>query len=651
MQIKKSTTIFLFLVSCFLLQGFLKTTNEQPLKKVKAQFEVDIEQFNEALSVYEASATQFINTPNDIKNLQRVHTLARLAYKNIEFLVEYIDPYQAKKNYNGAPLPTTEPSVPEVNVIQPAGLQVLDDMVFGDNPFESKAEIIRQIALIKKEFESARPTLTGTPLTHRNIFEAARRELIRIFTLGVTGFDTPGSANALPEAGAAYEGLAQAIRCYLPLIDQKDKGLAIVIDARLDYTSTLLKKQHDFDTFDRADFLMNHINPLYELILEMQKKLGIETIEEVETLPQAINYQSKGLFDSDFLNAGFYAKIKMNAPGIEQRIALGRLLFFDPILSKDNTMACASCHQPEKAFTDGLAKSMGRDGEHATNRNAPTLINCVYSEHFFHDMREPQLDRQVLHVVKSENEFASDYIEIIKKLNLSSAYQAMFKAAYPNIGTQTLNAYSIADALASYVASLQSFDSPFDDYVTGRQGVIDPAVVRGFNLFMGKAVCGTCHFAPVFNGTVPPIYVESESEVIGVPASKDKNAPIDADEGRYANLKPRDRAYFYQYSFKTPTVRNIAKTAPYMHNGVYQTLEEVVDFYNKGGGQGIGIDIAHQTLPFDNLQLSAQEQKDLVAFMKSLNTPSDKFTAPETLPLFDGKPEWNERYNVAKNKQ
>ena len=632
MQIKKSTTIFLFLVSCFLLQGFLKTNNEQPLKKVKAQFEVDIEQFNEALSIYEASATQFINTPNDIKNLQKVHLQARLAYKNIEFLVEYIDPYQAKRNYNGAPLPTTEPAVPEVKVIQPVGLQVLDDIVFGDNPFESKTEISQQIAQLRKEFETARPVLMGTPLTHRHIFEAARRELIRIFTLGVTGFDTPGSANALPEASAAYEGLAQAIRCYLPLIDQKDKGLAIVIDARLDYTSTLL-------------------NPLYELILEMQKKLGIETIEEVETLPQPINYQSKGLFDTDFLNAGFYAKIKMNAPGIEQRIALGRLLFFDPILSKDNTMACASCHQPEKAFTDGLAKSMGRDGEHATNRNAPTLINCVYSEHFFHDMREPQLDRQVLHVVKNENEFASDYVEIIKKLNLSSAYLALFKAGYPNLGINPLNAYSIADALASYVASLQSFDSPFDDYVTGRQGVIDPAVVRGFNLFMGKAVCGTCHFAPVFNGTVPPIYVESESEVIGVPASKDKNAPIDADEGRYANQKPRDRAYFYQYSFKTPTVRNIAQTAPYMHNGVYQTLEEVVDFYNKGGGQGIGIKIAHQTLPFDNLQLSAQEQKDLVAFMKSLNTPADKFTAPESLPSFDGKPEWNERYRISTNKQ
>lgn len=649
MYIRKTIFSFLTLIAFILFQGFLSTNDDAPLKQLKAQFDTGMEQMSEALSLYETQALALNNNPSTLEKLKNSHLQARLAYKNIEFLVEYIDPFNAKRSFNGAPLPTTEPSVPEVQILEPTGLQVLDDLIFGDNPRAEKAKIIELVTNLRKEFETARPVLSAIPFTHRNVFECARREIIRIFTLGVTGFDTPASGNAMAEASAAYEGLHQALRYYLPLMEQKDRGLAITMDARLEYTSTFLKKTHDFDTFDRLDFLMNHINPLYDLIYEMQKQLNIETADEMERVPQAINYKTRGIFDADFLNAGFYAKIRMDLPNTDKRIALGRLLFFDPVLSKDNAMSCANCHQPEKAFTDGLPKSLGRDGK-PLHRNAPTLINCVYSEHYFHDFREPQLDRQILHVVKEDNEFATDYIQILQKLKMSSAYRALFLEAYPEIKENNLTAYTISNAMAAYVATLQSFDSPFDDYVTGRNGVIEPNVTRGFNLFMGKAACGTCHFAPVFNGTVPPAYIESESEVIGVPAAKGANATVDSDEGRYDNQKPRDRAYFYQYSFKTPTVRNVAKTAPYMHNGVYDTLEEVMDFYNKGGGQGIGIKLPHQTLPFDNLQLSDQEQKDIVAFMRALNTPDGKFTAPDTLPTFDGKPEWNQRYQRTNKK-
>jgi cytochrome c peroxidase len=139
----------------------------------------------------------------------------------------------------------------------------------------------------------------------------------------------------------------------------------------------------------------------------------------------------------------------------------------------------------------------------------------------------------------------------------------------------------------------------------------------GFNLFMGKAKCGTCHFMPLFNGTVPPAFKKIESEVIGVPKTK-AGKILDDDEGRYAiyNLAP------YRNAFKTVTVRNAEFTAPYMHNGVYNTLEEVVDFYNKGGGTGLGLTVDNQTLPFDKLNLDSKEQKAIVAFMKSLSDTS-----------------------------
>ena len=133
---------------------------------------------------------------------------------------------------------------------------------------------------------------------------------------------------------------------------------------------------------------------------------------------------------------------------------------------------------------------------------------------------------------------------------------------------------------------------------------------------MGKAKCGTCHFFPVFNGTLPPWYTKAESEIIGVPATASwKNAQIDSDRGRYEINKMNELLY----AFKTPTVRNISFTAPYMHNGVYKSLAEVLLFYQRGGGAGIGIPLPHQSLPFDTLALSAGDKDALIAFLSSLS--------------------------------
>jgi len=187
----------------------------------------------------------------------------------------------------------------------------------------------------------------------------------------------------------------------------------------------------------------------------------------------------------------------------------------------------------------------------------------------------------------------------------------MFQKAYPDL--QEVKSEHIQNALASYIRSLTFLDSRFDKYMRGDKTQLNTQEINGLNLFMGKAKCGTCHFMPLFNGTIPPNFTKTESEVIGVPSDK-SGKTIDSDIGKYAQVKVEKM----KYAFKTTTVRNIALTAPYMHNGVYETLDEVVDFYNKGGGKGLGIDLPHQTLPFDKLSLNKQEQKDLVAFMKTL---------------------------------
>ena len=169
-----------------------------------------------------------------------------------------------------------------------------------------------------------------------------------------------------------------------------------------------------------------------------------------------------------------------------------------------------------------------------------------------------------------------------------------------------------------------------------------PAPIRGmagkqesFNLFTGKAMCASCHFLPTYAGYVPPAFVESESEILGVPVKPVlKGATLDPDPGRAAGVL-RDRSAIYRFSFKTPTLRNIALTAPYMHNGAYDTLEEVVDFYNAGGGRGIGIELDHQTLPFDSLHLTTGERADLVAFLRSLTDTTGVTTRPVRLPSFN----------------
>ena len=155
----------------------------------------------------------------------------------------------------------------------------------------------------------------------------------------------------------------------------------------------------------------------------------------------------------------------------------------------------------------------------------------------------------------------------------------------------------------------------FDRNINNIESTLTASEIKGFNVFMGKGKCATCHFAPVFNGTVPPLYNDTEMELIGVPKEAVwKDATIDPDLGRYHFFKTDNRKHF----FKTPTVRNVEKTAPYMHNGVYQTLEEVVRFYNVGGGAGLGLDLEYQTLPPDSLHLSEDEIKGLVDFMRSL---------------------------------
>ncbi len=609
------------------------------LDSVTRQYHQQLDQFAEQIVQYQYTATQYFEGKADESSLQKAHLLTRLAFKKVEYFLEYFDRLAVKKHLNGAPLPAVEPNVPEVVVIEPSGLQVLDELIFAGSLAEEETAILQQIETLRHKASKILNYQRNITLHHRHVYEASRQQLYRIFTLGVTGFDTPGSVNAIPEANASLGSIKNLLLPYQAMIDKLELTAGTDLFAQFDAAITYLVENPDFESFNRLTFYQEFLQPLSAQILEVQLALGIETINEVDPLPQPYHYEATQLFADDFFNPDYYLGFDLSEKE-DLRKQLGQLLFFDPVLSSNNKRACASCHQADRAFTDGLEKSLGIDEGHQLLRNSPTLINSFIGERYFYDLREPTLERQIKHVVMDDQEFATDFLTITAKLHESPEYVALFQAAYPEVGLST---YSISNALAVYVANLHSFNSPFDRLIRGEQvDLLEEEVEHGFNLFMGKAACGTCHFAPSFSGIVPPFYQESESEVLGVPFDT-SGTYLDPDLGRVNSGRPVDEAYFYYFSFKTPSIRNVELTAPYMHNGVYGSLEEVMNFYNEGGGAGLGLNLPHQTLPPEPLELNEQEIADLITFMKTLTDTTGMNNQPSALPLFPDHPEWNNR--------
>jgi cytochrome c peroxidase len=217
-------------------------------------------------------------------------------------------------------------------------------------------------------------------------------------------------------------------------------------------------------------------------------------------------------------------------------------------------------------------------------------------------------------VITNENEMHGSLEKSAEALKKNKKYVAQFHIAFPN---KQIDAFAIKNALGSYIRSLSAYDAKFDGYMRNEIEFTNDEKA-GFNLFAGKAKCATCHFIPLTNGTVPPNYTKSESEVLGAP---NKLKKLDTDLGKFELTK----AEIHRNSFKTPTIRNVALTAPYMHNGVYKTLEEVIDFYDQGGGIGLGFALENQTLPEDKLNLTDPEKKQLIAFMKTLTDKKYKY--------------------------
>ncbi len=590
---------------------------EKAIGKINQQFQQDLQELLIYANAFETSVRSFQTTGSNFGNLWADYQNLRSEFKRIEFLLEYLDKEAFDKTMNGAPLPKLEKKVADLNVLEPKGLQVIDELV-GElkTDISVYAELVEHSQKFRKDVQKIHSYFKIRRITDRQFLEASRQSVVRLITLGITGFDTPGTASGIRDSKSVLESIDSYFQFYASELENVNRSEFSSELNSICQNGIIMAEESTFENFDRMRFIKEVGHPIYKLIKDIHLSLDYETIDEVSKYPLAINFESNSLFEEDFFNPFYYISVP-NDPSFDEVTELGKMLFYDPVLSSNNEMSCANCHKPEKAFTDGLKTSFANDGS-ALKRNAMTLNYSGFATGFFHDLRTRRLEDQFEHVVLNKDEFNSSYQEIIGKLERSESYRQLFNDAFP-AQKGKIRSNQIDYALAAYVMKLSPFDNVVDTYFQGATDEIPKEIKNGFNLFTGKANCATCHFLPLYSGLVPPLFNESEAEVLGVPEDQEKPWSLDPDLGRLGNGKTQEVATFYRAAFKTPTIRNIDLTGPYMHNGVFKTLEEVMDFYNEGGGAGQGIELEHQTLAPDKLNLTQKEIQDIITFMKSLN--------------------------------
>jgi cytochrome c peroxidase len=289
-------------------------------------------------------------------------------------------------------------------------------------------------------------------------------------------------------------------------------------------------------------------------------------------------------------------------PTTPEKVTLGKLLFFDPRLSGDNKLSCATCHQPDQAFGDGSSQAKGAAGK-TLKRNAPSLLNVGFNSTFFWDGRAKSLEEQALLPIQAADEMNQDLDELEKELNAVPAYVKQFQAVF---GTKVTRD-GIAKALSAFQRTLVTGPSPYDRYLGGDKDALSQEAKRGMELFFGNAGCARCHQGPLL----------TDGKFYRLGFSQDKGRGL-------VTGKKEDN-----YKFRTPSLRNVARTGPYMHDGSTNTLSDVLFYYLRGvpssGPDGLPLDI-------ESLQgVAFTEMSDLIAFLEALSGEEPKI-APPKLP-------------------
>jgi cytochrome c peroxidase len=525
----------------------------------------------------------------------------RIAYKRMEFFTCYFFPSETKM-YNSPP--KYEVEEPTLELEEPMGLQQIEVLLFDPEVMNNKPELLAQADALYSSASDLKSLLYQFEASDQQILESLRIELIRVYTLSVSGYDAPLLKSSIPEALAVFETLDEILRPYIDKYPPAENSLKKVLENSIKY----LRENPDFDSFDRMEFMTKFAIPL-------QKELNIliRFLKLDFNSTQFLNYDAEHIFQPGALkiggggNGGFI--------GNKHLVSLGKRLFYDTSLSGNLSSSCATCHKPGNHFADTLPKSLSIQPDSVLKRNTPSLLYAGRQHSQFWDGRAKSLQEQIKEVILSPLELNGSKELLAKNVLLNDQYRDLLKLAYPGMGSKRMGIDEIATALAAFVGQLGPMNSVFDRYINGEQNAMTESQIKGFNLFMGKAQCGTCHFPPYFNALLPPFYELSEVEVIGTTLTDNFKVPVyDNDQGRFELYNIR----YFKRAFKTPTVRNTEKTAPYMHNGSFKSLNTVLEFYNLGGGRGLGLNVEDQTMSSEPLNLSEKEIGHLIQFIHSL---------------------------------
>lgn len=300
-----------------------------------------------------------------------------------------------------------------------------------------------------------------------------------------------------------------------------------------------------------------------------------------------------------------------------QQIDLGRYLFFDPVLSRDGTVSCATCHNPDKGFSDGLKTSVGINHT-SLKRAAPSLWNVAFYKKLFWDARATSLEDQMTGPLYSPEEMGTSRDELLETLNQIELYRELFHEAFPDKKNDLIELTEVYTAIAAFESSLISLNSRYDQYAHGYHEALNQQEIEGLNIFRSfVARCAECH--------TPPLFTNQQVAVIGLAEPEGKTRDVGAEKTFNDST--------LRAAFKVPSLRNIDRTAPYTHSGRFQTVREMIEFYTKGRGHEVKAN-EHLRIHWHIWEpnLTNNEMDRLVDFVKTLTDESFKPRTPEQVP-------------------
>jgi cytochrome c peroxidase len=571
-------------------------------KKGIAAFVLSNKKLNTAIQAINSDSGSILKAREALKE-------SRLNYKKIESFTSYFFPSETRF-YNAAP--KFEVEEPTLELVEPMGLQQIETLLYDDDILSEKTTLIAQSDMMLSSAEDLKALFFGFRANDAQILESLRIDLIRMSVLSISGYDAPFLKSGIAETASSTQAIQEILKPYLQARPLAGKAVNDLLKNSLIY----LKAHPDFDSFNRMEYLT-------DFALPMQKQLGLfikQQFTEINTT-KFLNYKADHIYSKDALKP--WDNVTANPERNKALATLGKQLFSDKSLSGNLSVSCATCHRPGNYFSDSTPKSPSIHQDSVLKRNTPTLLYAGWQHSQFWDGRAVDLKEQIATVIFNPLEMNGEKDVLNKQVFMNDKYNTLIHTAFPGKKSESLGVAEISEAIATFIKQLSPMNSPFDQYIKGNRAAMTPQQINGFNLFMGKAQCGTCHFAPYFNSLLPPLFELSEVEILGTTKTDDFKKPeYDQDMGRFDTY----RIHYYQRAFKTPTVRNSAKTAPYMHNGSFSSLSKVIEFYNKGGGKGLGLNLEDQTLSDKPLNLTEKEINNLIAFIESLTDSEIKNT-------------------------